>query len=339
MRLLLFVFVFLMIFQACSDRSRKEEAVKAEEVRVVPMPAFVADSAYYFIERQVAFGPRIPNTQAHRQAADFFVSEFKKRGAEVVIQDFTATTYDNQKLALRNVVASFFPEKQKRILLAAHWDTRPFSDKDPENPRGYFDGANDGASGAGVLLEIARALAAGPPPPNVGVDMILFDGEDWGFDEQTAETLYGRGKQFPLPQGQMSWWCLGSQYWARNRHKPGYSAYYGILLDMVGGQQSVFAKEAYSMEYAPGIVNKVWNTAARLGFGHVFINKTNGAITDDHVFVNELARIPMINIISYDPQDGSFGSFHHTRQDNLSLISRDKLHAVGTTLMQVLYYE
>jgi hypothetical protein len=335
-RLLLFLFIGYLA--ACTDRERRVKVTEEQPTAPVVVPPFQADSAYRYIEKQVAFGPRIPNTKAHRQASDFFIEEFRRHGAAVVTQDFTATTYDNQKVALRNIIASFNLDTPKRILLAAHWDTRPFSDKDPENPRGYFDGANDGASGVGVLLEIARCLGSSPPP-RVGVDIILFDGEDWGFDLETAETLYGRGKDFPLPPGQQSWWCLGSQHWAKNKHKPGYSAYYGILLDMVGGQHSVFAREGYSMEFAPAVVNKVWSAAARLGFGHIFINKTGGAITDDHLFVNELARIPMINIISYDPADGSFGSFHHTRQDNLSIISRDRLHAVGTTLLYVIYHE
>ncbi|MCK6616866.1 MAG: M28 family peptidase [Cyclobacteriaceae bacterium] len=334
---LLCCFIFLVI--SCkTDSDKKNTAATEKPLKNVQVPAFNSDSAYAFIKKQVDFGPRIPNTNAHRQAADYFVALLKQFGAEVTVQEFTATTYDQQKLALRNIIASFYPEQPKRILLAAHWDTRPFSDKDAEKPRGYFDGANDGASGVGVLLEIARALHTAAPPA-VGVDFILFDGEDWGFDQATAETLYGKQVDYPLPKNLLSWWCLGSQYWSKNKHKPNYSAYFGILLDMVGGQNSVFVKEGYSMEYAPGIVNKVWSAAMRLGYGNIFINKTEGSITDDHVFVNEFAKIPMINIISYDPELGFFGDFHHTRKDNMELISKERLQAVGHTLLHVIYQE
>lgn len=329
--------VSLLLLSCKTEPGKNEKPLPEGPLKSVAVPVFNGDSAYYFIQKQVEFGPRIPNTKAHQQAGNFFIDQFKKQGAVVTVQDFTATTYDNQKLLLRNIIASFQPEKTKRILLAAHWDTRPFSDKDEEKPKGYFDGANDGGSGVGVLLEIARALNT--TPPDVGIDIILFDGEDWGFDLATAETLYGKPIDFPLPKNLHSWWCLGSQHWSKNKHKPNYSAYFGILLDMVGGENSVFVKEGYSMEYAPGIVNKVWSMAARLGYGNIFINKNEGTITDDHVFVNEFAKIPMINIISYDPELGFFGDFHHTRKDNMDLISKEKLHAVGTTLLHVIYQE
>jgi glutaminyl-peptide cyclotransferase len=333
-----FLSVSIVLFSCKTEQGRQEKPVQEKPLKSVAVPVFNADSAYHFVQQQVAFGPRIPNTKAHQQAGNFFIDHFKKQGAVVIVQDFTATTYDNQKLFLRNIIASFQPDKPKRILLAAHWDTRPFSDKDKEKPRGYFDGANDGGSGVGILLEIARTLKAAEPP-DVGIDIILFDGEDWGFDQATAETLYGKNVDFPLPKNLHSWWCLGSQYWSKNKHKPNYSAYFGVLLDMVGAENSVFVKEGYSMEYAPGIVNKVWSMAARLGYGNIFITKNEGTITDDHVFVNEFAKIPMINIISYDPELGFFGDFHHTRNDNMDLISKEKLQAVGTTLLHVIYQE
>jgi glutaminyl-peptide cyclotransferase len=338
MRHTFFILIVLSGLFACSPDKKK--AVRDAEIpaKVVEVPGFNADSAYYFIQKQVDFGPRVPNSAAHKKAGDFFVEQFEKYGAKVTVQNFEATTYDNQKLYLRNIIASFYPEIKKRILLAAHWDTRPFADKDAENPKAAFDGANDGGSGVGVLLEIARVLSISSPP-DVGVDMILFDGEDWGFDSYTAEKLYGKNTDFKLPKDLDSWWCLGSQYWSRNKHKPNYSAYYGILLDMVGAKNALFTKEGASMEYAPGIVDKVWKTASRLGYGHVFINKREGAITDDHIFVNAIAKIPMINIVHYDAADGFFGDFHHSRKDNMDIISKETLDAVGSTLLTVLYYE
>jgi hypothetical protein len=252
---------------------------------------------------------------------------FTQYGAVVTQQEFEATTFDNTKVNLKNIVAAFFPDAKKRILLAAHWDTRPFADKDKEKPGSPLDGANDGASGVAVLLEVARNLDKNP---GVGIDIILFDGEDWG------EREYGEVR---LPPGLNSWWCLGSQYWSKTKHKPGYSAYYGILLDMVGARNARFYREGLSLAYAPKVVEKVWNTAESLGYSHLFVKRNQGEIIDDHKFVNEIAKIPMINIVNYDPATGWFGSFHHTTDDNLGLISKETLEAVGKTVLQVVYDE
>lgn len=324
-----FLAIIVLVAAGCGGEKEQKKAPETTP-KIVNVPIFNADSAFYFVEKQVGFGPRIPNSPAHLKTGDYFIEQFKHYGAEVTTQDFIATSFDNQRLNLRNIIASFYPEKQKRILLAAHWDTRPFADKDPEKPNAVFDGANDGASGVGVLLEIARNLKANAAP-DVGIDIILFDGEDWG-------ERYNQKVNKPLPSGYVEWWCLGSQYWSKNKHKPNYSAYYGILLDMVGGKNAQFAREGYSMDYAPNVVDKVWKSASTLGFGHIFINQRTGRITDDHQFVNEVARIPMIDIISFEPTTG-FGDFHHTRQDNLENISKEILGAVGQTLLQVIYYE
>lgn len=326
-------FRFLLLsalFIVSCGRNPEQKKEPETPPNVVAVPEFNADSAYFFIEKQVAFGPRVPNTVPHRKAGEYFISTLEKYGATVTTQDFTATTFDNQKLNLRNIIASLHPEKTKRILLAAHWDTRPFADKDAEKRNAPFDGANDGGSGVGVLLEIARVMSQ-HAAPEVGIDIILFDGEDWGEKD-------GEQNTHPLPKGLAEWWCLGSQYWSKNKHKPNYSAYYGILLDMVGGKNAQFAREGYSMEYAPSVVDKIWKTASLLGYSHIFINHREGAITDDHRFVNEIAKIPMVDIVSYDPATG-FGDFHHTQKDNMELISKETLQAVGSTLLRVIYYE
>lgn len=330
-KILLLAVSLLLLLSCGQDRGKKQTSESEREVRRVEVPSFNADSAYYFVEKQVAFGPRIPNTDAHRQASEFFVETLKRYGAGITIQEFQAMNYEGIQLNLKNIVASFNPERTKRILLAAHWDTRPFSDKDPEHPNRPFPGANDGGSGVGILLEIARVLGTSTPP-NIGVDLILFDGEDWGEKE-------GQQGTHPLPNGLQEWWCLGSQHWAKNKHKPNYSAYYGILLDMVGAHHAQFHREGYSMEFAPSIVEKVWNHAHRLGYSHVFIRQTQAGVTDDHLFVNTIARIPMINIVHFEPGIGYFGDFHHTQKDNLDLINREMLGVVGRTVLNTLYYE
>ena len=322
-------YALIIVFFSCGGNKEKVQGKQGE--KIIKVPLFNSDSAYEFTERQVKFGPRIPNTASHDEAGDYFISRFKEFEAKIIVQEFEAVTFEGQKLFLRNIVASYFPEKQKRILLAAHWDTRPFADKDHQKPDAKFEGANDGASGVAVLLEVARALGKNAPP-DVGVDIILFDGEDWGEKQNAADRI-------SLPEGQDSWWCLGSQHWAKNSHTPNYTAYYGILLDMVGANGSHFFQEGYSLEYAPKVVEKVWSTASRLGYSSLFVRQKEAPITDDHLYVNEIARIPMIDIVHFDPVVGYFGDYHHSQKDNLSLISKETLGAIGNVVLNVIYYE
>jgi glutaminyl-peptide cyclotransferase len=330
-KILLLAICAILLLSCGQNRDKKETSTEEKSIKNVEVPVFNADSAYFFVQKQVGFGPRIPNSEAHRQASAFFVETLKRYGASITIQEFQAENYQGTQLNLKNIIASFHPEKTKRILLAAHWDTRPFSDKDPSAPEKPFQGANDGGSGVGVLLEIARVLSTSPPP-DAGVDLILFDGEDWGEKE-------GKQGTHPLPSGLREWWCLGSQHWAKNKHKPNYSAYFGILLDMVGANNAQFHREGYSMEFAPSIVEKVWSHAHRLGYSHVFKRQTQAAVTDDHLFVNTIAKIPMINIVHFEPGIGFFGDFHHTQKDNLDLISKETLGIVGRTVLTTVYYE
>lgn len=327
MRFQILSIVLLVLIVGCG----KDKGVQnntSTPAKVVNVPTFNADSAYSFVQKQVDFGPRVPNTKAHQNAGDYFIERFTAYGAKVTTQAFTATTFDEKKINLRNIIASFNPEKKKRVLLGAHWDTRPYSDKDKSKPNATFDGANDGGSGVGVLLEVARTLSQ--QPTDVGVDIILFDGEDWGERHDIAAP--------PLPSGLKSWWCLGSQHWSKNKHVAGYTASFGILLDMVGGKNARFGYEGYSLDYASGVVDKVWKAASKQGFSHVFVSEKDGHITDDHLFVNIHAKIPMIDIISFG-DEGGFGDFHHTQKDNMDIISKETLHAVGQTLLQVIYYE
>ena len=319
--------VFTGLFFACGNKKPKEETVIA---RVIEVPKFNGDSAYFFVAQQVNFGPRVPNTSAHTKTATFLVNRLSLYKAKVAVQEFEATTFDNERLKLKNIIASYNPEAKKRVLLAAHWDTRPFADKDKTKKDSPMDGANDGASGVGVLLEVARTLGSNPLPA-VGVDIILFDGEDWGEREGQ--------KEVPLPEGQASWWCLGSQYWAKNKHQKNYSAYYGMLLDMVGANRSQFYREEVSLEYAGQTVAKVWDAAAKLGYSDYFVKQNVGGITDDHLFINKIAKIPMIDIVHYQAGIGFFGDYHHTTKDNLALISKETLQAVGATVLNVVYFE
>ena len=314
------VFLALIItLVACKD-SDKTNTEKEKLARVVDVPNFNADSAYSFVQEQVDFGPRIPNTRAHMAAGNKIISRLEGYGAKVKVQSFEATTYDGVTLALRNIMGSFNPTAKKRILLAAHWDTRPWASKDKQSPTETFDGANDGASGVGVLLEIARKIhAAGAP--DVGIDLLFFDGEDWGQE--------GNGR----PET----WCLGSQYWAKN--KQGYTAYYGILLDMVGGKNARFPYEGISTRMAKKVLTNVWTQAAEIGYGKYFIPQKEGDITDDHYYVNTIAKIPMIDILHWEPELGYFGDWHHSLKDDMSLIDKNTLKAVGQTVMHVIYYE
>jgi Zn-dependent M28 family amino/carboxypeptidase len=219
-------------------------------------------------------------------------------------------------------------------MLAAHWDTRPWADKDYQKKEEPIDGANDSASGVGILLEIARVINGAQAKPNVGVDIVFFDGEDYGYDESTQ-----RDKVNKLANSGTDTWCLGSQYWAKNLHVPGYKADYGILLDMVGSKTAKFAKDASSRNYASHVLNKVWDVAHKIGYGDYFVNVNTPGITDDHDYVNQ-AGTPMIDIIEYNPLTNDyFAPYHHTHQDNMTIIERRSLKAVGQTVLETLYRE
>ncbi len=314
------LFIASAIIISCSDSGKEEKQQMVVSEKKVVFPTFNADSAYAFVQEQVDFGPRIPNTPAHEAAGNKIIARLETYGAEVKVQSFKATTYDGVDLKLRNIMASFNPTAKKRILLATHWDTRPWASKDILDPTAKFDGANDGASGVGVLLEIARTMHANNLP-NVGVDLLFFDGEDWGQENG----------------GSPDSWCLGSQYWAQN--KGNYTAYYGILLDMVGAKGAQFPFEGYSHQFAKNILNKVWTSASKIGHGRYFVTSKPGSITDDHYYVNVIAKIPMIDILHYDPVNGYFGDFHHTTKDDMSNIDKRTLKAVGETVLYVVYAE
>jgi glutaminyl-peptide cyclotransferase len=322
--------LFVFFLNACSQEPEQTFSQENTEPKpVIPVPVFNVDSAYHYVQQQVDFGPRVPNTAAHSATADFLVQKLESYGANVQIQSFEAPAYDGTPLALQNIIASFNPSVSKRILLAAHWDSRPFADKDSQHKHEPIDGANDGGSGVAVLLELARLFQI--QSPNVGVDIILFDGEDYGEPE---------GYEKSNESSNQVWWCLGSQYWAENKHQKNYMAYYGILLDMVGAEGAQFYREGVSMRAAPSVVKKVWGKAQELGHGRYFVYENSPEIVDDHIYVNYNAKIPMIDIIEYAPgSDTYFPPYHHTHQDNMEIISKETLQAVGETVANVVYAE
>ncbi len=289
---------------------------------------FNADSAYSYIARQVEFGPRVPGTESHRACRDWLVSKFKELGIDsVIVQNATVTASNGDVLPISNIIGGFYTDRPRRIVIAAHWDTRPWADQESkaDDRAKAIPGANDGGSGVGVILELIRNLAQNRP--KVGVDFILFDAEDYGesgtFDSNSES------------------WCLGSQYWAKNIEP--YTAEnlpeYGIVLDMVGGKNAVFHYEAYSSQMAPTPTMKVWSEAERLGLGHIFERSVGGVIIDDHIPMNR-AGIPTTDIIELNNhQTGAFPPTWHTLEDNLENIDKNTLKAVGETVLNVIYKE
>ncbi len=287
---------------------------------------FNADSAYRFVQEQVDFGPRVPNTATHLACAEYLKNKLIQYGFEVQVQKAVVTAYNGTTLNIQNIIGQINPENSNRILLFAHWDTRPYADKDTQNKSQPIDGANDGASGVGVLLEIARQLSLDTNQLAHGIDIIFFDGEDYGQPENS------------MVQEQYHTYCLGSQYWANNKMPANYTAKFGILLDMVGGPNALFTKEAISMTYAEPVMNKTWSIAQQLEYGNYFSNqRTQFLGADDHLYVNELANIPSIDIIQYNPATGGFADYHHTHADNMETIDKSTLNAVGHTVLETIY--
>lgn len=322
----IYILLSATLMTACGQSKSSSNVEKQVVTAKSSVPDFQADSAYSYIEKQVNFGPRVPNTEAHKACGEYLTAELKRLGAQVKVQEMNLTAYDGTRLESKNIIGSYNPENKKRILLFAHWDTRPYADSDanPANYRKPILGADDGGSGVGVLLEIARQL--GIKAPGIGVDIIFFDSEDYGTPE------------FYTDDSPTDTYCLGTQFWAKTPHTPDYKADFGILLDMVGGKNAVFFKEHTSMRYAPTIVDKVWTTARNLGYGRYFINAMGGAITDDHEYVIKGRNIPSIDIINYDPErENGFPPYWHTLNDNMSNIDKETLKAVGQTVLDVVY--
>ena len=298
-------------------------AIAGVDYTQVAVPDFSADSAYSFVEAQLAFGNRTPGSKGWEQCAAWIAGQMGRWCDTVMVQPFKATLWDGTTVPGRNIIGSLNPSAPKRVLLAAHWDSRLWADHDPDeaNHRKPVPGANDGASGAAVLMEMARTMSA--MPPGVGVDFVFFDVEDQGQPEW-ADTY------------EDNTWCKGSQHWARNRHVPYYTAVYGVLFDMVGTAEPRFTKEQVSRHYAPGLTDKLWNTASALGYGNIFVGQNTDPILDDHLYVNQIAGIPMVDIVQNSPTS-SFFSHWHTTTDDLSSVSAASMRIVATVVMKTIY--
>lgn len=312
--------ISLFLFTACEDDQKQSNRAQPKVLlrTDLDIPDFDADSAYRYVAQQVAFGPRVPGSAGHIATANWLVSRLEGFGAEVKVQSATVTAYDGTPLPMNNIIASYNPQETRRIILSAHWDTRPVADQGTERPDEPIPGANDGGSGVGVLLEIARQFSE--RTPYIGVDIILWDAEDYGNGDVRDS------------------YCLGSQYWTQNKHKAGYRAMWGINLDMVGAQGAEFPREGQSRQYNPVLLDRVWKTAQLLGYGQYFVDRRAEPIVDDHYYMSRDGGVPTIDIIDI-PAGGGFFEHWHTQGDDLEVISRETLEAVGQTVLQVVYSE
>ena len=313
---------------ACGNKSNasgtEENKDKTEAVNV---PAFNADSAYAYVQIQANFGPRVPNTAAHRACGDYLAAKLEQLGAKVYNQYADLVAYDNTILKARNIIGAYNPDSRRRVLLFAHWDSRPYADQDEEKfHQTPIDGANDGASGVGVLLEIARQIQM--KAPAIGIDIAFFDAEDYGIPEFYQGTY------------KSDTWCLGAQYWGRIPHVSDYKARFGILLDMVGAKDATFYYERFSARTANSPMKKIWKMAEQLGYGRYFIKQEGGEVTDDHVYVTQFRQLPCVDLIHYAVQgDTGFNPRWHTTDDTIEHIDKATLQAVGQTVMGVIYNE
>lgn len=318
----------MLLWIGCNNEPSQTETETTTEA--VAIPVFNRDSAYHYIESQLAFGTRHPGSPGIVACRDWLVGQLEGYGATVIRQKFQARIYDGKVFPSENIIGQFNPENKNRVVLAAHYDTRFIAEEDPnvERMNDPIAGADDGASGVAVLLEIARLLKENAI--TLGVDIIFFDAED-------------QGTRYSPDDPNNTSWCLGAQYWSKNLHKPGYKARFGILLDMVGAKGAFFNKENVNGLYphasaVHNLYSKVWNLGSAMGKGQYFQNRTVSGIIDDHYFVNKDAGIAMIDIINKPPDNPEgFGSHWHTHQDDIGIIDKNTLAAVGQVVTAVIY--
>ena len=317
-----------LLVAGCKGGAQKNATeTQSIDYSAVAIPAFSADSAYQYVADQVACGFRTPGSEGQRKCASYLISQMQRWCDTVIVQNFSTTLWNGQAVNGKNIIASIEPvvgqTAAKRVLYGAHWDSRLWADHDPDKAKHHapIPGANDGASGVGVLMELARVISA--QRPNVAIDIIFFDAEDQGVPDW-ADTYEDDS------------WCKGSQYWSLHPHRPYYNAIYGILLDMVGTQQPRYTKEEVSRVFASSITNKIWTAAAALGYADIFQNVETPSILDDHYYVNRMAGIPMVDIVQNDATGGFF-PYWHTVNDNMDHVDKTSLGIVGNVLLKTIY--
>lgn len=322
--IILFSFAVLVL-TACGGDTDPSVTKPPKDKVEVKIPQFNKDSAYAYIETQVNFGPRVPETPAHEACAYWLRGKLASFGWQSQFQEATIESFeDGETLDIKNIIGVYKPELTNRVLLCAHWDTRRMADQDTARTQEPILGADDGGSGVGVLLEIARVL--GENNLDVGVDIVFFDAEDQGRAND------------PRPDRQT--WCLGAQHWSRQPHQMVEKPEFGILLDMVGYSHARFPREGFSAKAAPAVQQAVWKQAQELGYSDLFVQDKAQQLIDDHVYVNEIADIPTIDIINLPTNpaaNGRFGYYWHTHHDNMDIIGKHTLNAVGKTLLLTLY--
>jgi len=297
------VILLLCILSGCKGDTKNGNA--AQRSAVATNTGFSGDAAYNYAKAQVAFGPRVPGTPAAKQAGDWIIRQMRARADTVIVQSFTYTTADGKKLALRNILGRFRPELSNRILYLTHWDSRPISESATTEAEKKMPvpGANDGASGVGMFVALGDVLKK--TKPNVGVDLLFTDGEDYG--------------QFGPPDVDV---LIGAKYFATHLPSPGYKPLYGVLWDMIGDKDLRIPYEMNSFQQVPDVVSRVWQTAADLGHADIFVQESGGQITDDHMpLLNAGLRVIDVIDLTYPP--------HHTPYDTMDKISARSLGIVG----------
>lgn len=285
--------------------------VACSETRSASADQFNGEQALEYIKEHVAFGPRVPGTEGWRKAGDWIVAKMKERADTVFEQTWMHKLADGDSLPMRNIIAQYNPEATQRILYVVHWDTRPIADNesDPKKRNTPIEGANDGASGVGLMVALADALKKSPP--TVGVDLVFVDGEDYGDFGAETDVL------------------IGSKYFAKNQPFPDYRPLFGVVWDMVGGKNLKIYQEQNSLAGAPEVVKRVWKIAADKGHSNVFVPQPKYAVLDDHIPLLQ-AGLRVINVIDLDY------SYHHKLSDTVDKLSAESLAAVGSVALALI---